>query len=101
MCVRHWGTLLIWKCLCFSSLGQILRLLNGQRFQVAIGTVRPKSAYVLLLHFTFASGTGVGHAGCAEFSFLQSFPSFPSAGAEQGQAGPVRVRVYVRESEIN
>ena len=32
---------------------------------------------MLLLHFTFASGIG-GHAGCAEFSFLQSFPSFPS-----------------------
>ena len=37
-------------------------------------TVRPELAYVLLLHFTFASGSGraghVGHAGCAEFFFL-------------------------------
>ena len=29
-------------------------------------------SYVLSLHFTFASGIGVGHAGCAEFSFSHS-----------------------------
>ena len=46
------------------------------------GTVRPELAYVLLLHFTFASGIGVGHAGCAEFSFLPL-----------GVSGPVRVSV--------
>ena len=36
-----------------------------------IGIVRPESAYVLLLHFTYASSIG-GHAGCAEFSFSHS-----------------------------
>ena len=59
-----------------------------------IGSSACFHTYVLLLHFTFASGIGVGHAGCAEFSFLQSFPSFPSA-----VSGPVRVSVCTRERE--
>ena len=58
-----------------------------------VGTVRPELAYVLLLHFTFASGSGraghVGHAGCAEFSFYHSaeffLSSFPQAGECQVQ----------------
>ena len=61
---------------------------------------------MLLLHFTFASGSGraghVGHAGCAEFSFSHSaeFSSFSS-----GVSGPVRESecedCYVRASGID
>ena len=35
-------------------------------------TVRPELAYVLLLHFTFASSFDMGHAGCAGFSCSHS-----------------------------
>ena len=56
---------------------------------------------MLLLHFTFASGIGVGHAGCAEFFFLtEFFLLFPSAVSgqqcqvqEAGSAGQSRERV--------
>ena len=64
---------------------------------------------MLLLHFTFASGSGraghVGHAGCAEFSsIVQSFLFF-SSGAGLSSQERERVCVcedcYVRASGID
>ena len=63
-----------------------------------LSTVRPESACMLLLHFTSYicqwhwPDTWVGHAGCAEFSFLQSFPPFSSGEAAAAAAGASSVK---------
>ena len=60
------------------------------------GTVRRKSAYVLyyILHFTFTSSIGMGHAGSfshsAEFSFF-----FFTCKRHQRQEGRVSVHTWV------
>ena len=58
-------------CMSESSilLKNLIEIEDKTFISIILGIVRPRSAYVLLLHFTFASGIG-GHAGCAEFFFL-------------------------------
>ena len=72
--------------------------------EITMGAERPKSAYVLLLHFTFASGIGVGHAGCAEFFLLAEFSSsfsFPSGVSRVRESECECEHCYVRKSEID
>ena len=69
--------------------------------------MRPELAYVLLLHFTFASGIGVGHAQSFLSPIVQSFPSFSSGECQVQEQDCLEKRervsedCYVRASEID